>query len=143
LKEGCRCRARQRKEAWTRYESDLAEYDRKKLEQEAEERYTAKKTNNSPHDRIRELAKELEAISHPNEEQEQLREVLRSTALRAHDGMTCSRLPTRSTSHRQENHSQRRSAFERLGPNRSHNRESRRNHSQSNRVEQPRKSRSK
>jgi hypothetical protein len=54
--------------------------------------------------------------------------------------MTRSRLPTRSASHRQENQSQRRSAFERLGPNRSHNRESRRNHSQSNRVEQPRES---
>jgi hypothetical protein len=68
LKEGCRHRARQRKEAWTRYEFDLAEYDRKKLEQKAEERYAAGKANNSPYDRIRELADELEAISHPNEE---------------------------------------------------------------------------
>jgi hypothetical protein len=48
----------------------LAEYDRKKSEQEVEERYTAGKANNSPYDRIRELAEELEAISHPNEEQE-------------------------------------------------------------------------
>jgi hypothetical protein len=38
LKEGHRHHARQRKEAWTRYESDLAEYDRKKSEQEAKER---------------------------------------------------------------------------------------------------------
>jgi hypothetical protein len=70
LKEGCRRRARQCKEAWTRYESDLAEYDRKKSEQEAEERYAAGKANNSPYDRIRELVEELDAISHPNEEQE-------------------------------------------------------------------------
>jgi hypothetical protein len=135
LKEGHRCCARQHKEAWTRYESNLAEYDRKKSKQEAEERYTAGKANNSPYDKIRELAEELEAISHPNEEQERLREVLRLTSLRAHDGRTRSRLPTRSASHRQENKSQRRFAFKRLGPNRSHNRESRRNHSQSNRVE--------
>jgi hypothetical protein len=51
------------------------------LEQEAEERYAAGKTNNSPYDRIRELAEELKAISQPNEEQECLREILRSTAL--------------------------------------------------------------
>jgi hypothetical protein len=142
LKEGRRRHARQRREAWTRYESDLTEYDRKKSEQEAEERYTARKTNNSPHDRIRELAEELEAISHPNEEQERLREVLRLIVLRAQDRMTRSRLPARSTSHRQENQSQRRSAFVRLGPNGSHNRESRRNNSQSNRGEQPRESKS-
>jgi hypothetical protein len=37
LKESRRRRARQRKEAWTRYEFGLAKYDRKKLEQEAEE----------------------------------------------------------------------------------------------------------
>jgi hypothetical protein len=68
LKEGRTCHARQHKEAWTRYEFDLVEYDRKKLDQEAEERYAAGKTNNSPYDRVRELAEELEAISHPNEE---------------------------------------------------------------------------
>jgi hypothetical protein len=113
-----------------------------KSEQEAEERYAARKANNSPYDRIRELAKELDAISHPNEEQERLREVLRSTALRAHDGRARSRLPIRSASHRQENQSQRRSTFERLGPNGGYNRESIRNHSQSNGVEQPRESRS-
>jgi hypothetical protein len=142
LKEGRRRRARQRKEAWTRYEFDLAEYDRMKLEREAEERYTARKANNSPYDIIRELAKELNAISHPNEEQERLREVLWSIALRAHNGRARSRLPARSASHRQENQSQRRSAFERLGPNGGYNRESRRNHSQSNRFEQSRESRS-
>jgi hypothetical protein len=98
--------------------------------------------NNSPSDKIRELAEELEAIFHPNEEHEWLREVLRLIALRAHDGRTHSRLPARSASHRQENQSQRRSAFERLGPNGSHNRESRRNHSQNNRIGQPRGSRS-
>jgi hypothetical protein len=64
------------------------------------------------------------------------------TAFRAHDGRTRSRLPARSASHGQENQSQRRSAFERLGPSESHNRESRRDHSQSNRVEQPRENRS-
>jgi hypothetical protein len=53
LKEGRRHRARQCKEAWTRYESDLAEYDRKKLEQEAKERCIAGKANNSPYDMIR------------------------------------------------------------------------------------------
>jgi hypothetical protein len=79
--KGHRRHARQCKEAWTRYESDLAEYDRKKSEQEAEERYAARKINNSPYDRIRELAKEPEAISHPNEEQERLREIVRSIAL--------------------------------------------------------------
>jgi hypothetical protein len=140
--KGHRRRARQHKEAWIRYESDLAEYDRNKSEQEAKERYTAGKANNSPYDRIRELVEELKVISHPNEEQEQLREVLRSIALRAHDGKTRSRLLARSASHRQENQSQRRYAFKRLGPNGSHNRENRRNHSQSNRVEQLRESRS-
>jgi hypothetical protein len=43
----------------------LVKYDRKKSKQEAEERYAAGKTNNSPYIRIRELAEELEAISHP------------------------------------------------------------------------------
>jgi hypothetical protein len=65
LKEGRRRHARQRKEAWTRYKSDLAEYDRKKSEQEAEERYSARMVENSPYDRIRELAEELKAIFHP------------------------------------------------------------------------------
>ena len=54
-----------------------------------------------------------------------------------------SRLPARSTSHRQEDQNQRKSAFERLGPSGSHNRESRRDHSQNYRVKQPRKTKSK
>jgi hypothetical protein len=112
LKEGRRRHARQHKEAWTRYEFDLAEYDRKKSEQEAKERYAAGKTNNSPYDRIRELAEELEAISHLNEEQERLLEILRSTALRVQGGRANSRQPIRSTSHRADNQSQQRSAFE-------------------------------
>jgi hypothetical protein len=72
---------------------------------------------------IREALEELEAISHPNEEQGQLREVLRTTALKAHDGITHSKLPAKTASHEQEAQSQRRSAFERLGPNGSQNRE--------------------
>ena len=36
LKQGCQRRARQRKEAWVRYESDLAEYNKKKSQLEAE-----------------------------------------------------------------------------------------------------------
>ena len=67
LKQGRQHRARQRKEAWIRYESDLAEYNRRKSEQEVEERRMA----NTPYDRIRE-ALELRAISHPSEKQEQL-----------------------------------------------------------------------
>jgi hypothetical protein len=77
----------------------MAEYNKKKLEQEAEER-RATRMHNSPYDKIREALEELEAVSHPNKEQERLWEVLRSTALRAHDERTCSRLPTRSASHR-------------------------------------------
>jgi hypothetical protein len=73
-------------------------------------------------------------ISHPNEEQEQLREVLRTMALKAHGGRTHSKLPARTSSHEQEAQSQRRSAFERLGPNRSQNREKGRDHTQSNQV---------
>ena len=47
-KQGRQRRARQRKEAWIKYESDLAEYDRRKLEQEVEER----RATNTPYDRI-------------------------------------------------------------------------------------------
>jgi len=141
LKQGHQRRSRQRKEAWDKYESDIAEYNKKKSEQEAEER-CATRMHNSPYDKIREALEELKAVSHPNEEQEQLQDILRPTALRTHDGRTHSRLPARSASHRQENQSQRKPAFKRLGPSGSHNRESRRDHSQSNRVEQPRESRS-
>ena len=63
LKQGRQRRARQRKEAWIRYESNLAEYNRRKLEQEVEERRAA----NTPYNRIREAIEELRATSHPRE----------------------------------------------------------------------------
>jgi hypothetical protein len=65
LKKGRRRHSSQWKEAWVRYESDLAEYNKRKSELEAEERRTA----NTPYNKIREALEELEAISHPNEEQ--------------------------------------------------------------------------
>ena len=37
LKQGRQCHARQHKEAWVRYESDLAEYNKRKSQIEAEE----------------------------------------------------------------------------------------------------------
>ena len=120
LKQGRQHRARQRKEAWIRYESELAEYDRRKLEREVEERRTA----HTPYDKIREALEELRATSHPSEKQEQLWDFLRSAALRTHEERTHSRLPARSTTHRREDQNQRKSAFERLGPSGSQNRES-------------------
>jgi hypothetical protein len=69
----------------------LAEYHQRKSEKETEER-RATRVHEAPYDKIREALEELEAISHPNEEQEQLREVLSTTALRAHGGRTHSRL---------------------------------------------------
>jgi hypothetical protein len=48
LEEGHRHRARQRKEAWVRYESDLAEYNKRKSELEAKERRAA----NTPYNKI-------------------------------------------------------------------------------------------
>ena len=66
LKQGRQHRARQHKEAWIRYESELAEYDRRKSEREVEERRMA----NTPYDRIREALEELGATSHPSEKQE-------------------------------------------------------------------------
>jgi hypothetical protein len=98
LKEGHRRRARQRKEAWDTYEVELAEYNKRKSEREAEERRTAR-AHRTPYDKIREVLEELEVISHPNEGQEQLREVLRTTGLKAHDERTCSKLPARIASH--------------------------------------------
>jgi hypothetical protein len=79
LKEGHRRRARQRKEAQDTYKIELAEYHKRKSEKEAEERRVAR-VHGAPYDKIREALEELEAISHPNKEQEQLREVLRITA---------------------------------------------------------------
>jgi hypothetical protein len=49
----------------------MAEYNKKKSEQEGEER-RAIRMHNSPYDKIREELEELEAVSHPNEEQERL-----------------------------------------------------------------------
>jgi hypothetical protein len=100
-----------------------------------------RRTDNSPYTKIQELAEELEAVSHPNEEQERLREILRSTALRIRGGRTNSKQPTRSVSQRQENQSQRRSAFDRLGPNGSSNKGSRGDQNQSIRVERTRENR--
>ena len=48
LKQGHQHRARQRKKAWIRYESELAEYDRRKSQREVKERRTA----NTPYDKI-------------------------------------------------------------------------------------------
>ena len=117
-------------DTWIKYESDLAEYNRRKSEREVKEGRAA----NTPYDKIQEALEELRATSYPNEKQEQLRDFLRSIVLKTHDG--------RATSHEQEDQNQKKSAFERLGPSGSHNGESRRNHSQNNQVEQPRKARS-
>jgi hypothetical protein len=141
LKEGHRRRARQRKEACDTYKAELAEYKKRKSEREAEERHAAR-AHRAPYDKIREALEELEAISHPNGEQVQLQEVLRTMALKAHDGRTRSKLPTRTASHEQEAQSRRRSVFEKLGPNKSQNQEKRRDHAQSNQVEHSREERS-
>jgi hypothetical protein len=106
LKEGRRCCAQQRKEAWERYEIDLAEYNRKRLEWEIEDRRMTGRTRNSPYDKIQEMAEELEAISHPDEEQEHLKEILRSTAQRMQGGRTNSKQPIRTDSHREDSQSQ-------------------------------------
>jgi vacuolar-type H+-ATPase catalytic subunit A/Vma1 len=80
MKKGRRNRAIERKEAWAKYRADLDEYHRKKVEREAEDRRMASKTYNDHYNKIRELAQELEAISHPNEEQRHLQEALRVAA---------------------------------------------------------------
>jgi hypothetical protein len=125
---------------WDSNEAELAEYNKRKSEREAEERRVAR-AHRASYDKIREALEELEAISHPNEEQEQLQEVLWTMALKAHDGRACSKLLARTASHEQEAQSQRRSAFKRLGPNGSQNREKRRDHTQSNQVGHPREER--
>lgn len=68
LKQGRRNRVAQRKDTWTRYKNNLAEYNKKKSEREAEERRVAEKIQDTPYDKIQELAQELEAISNPDEE---------------------------------------------------------------------------
>ena len=138
LKQGRQHRARQRREAWIRYESELAEYDKRKLQREVEGRRTA----NTPYDKIREALEELGATSHPGEKYEQLQDLLRSTISRTHEEKARSRLPARSTTHRQEDQNQRKSAFERLGPGGSHDGGSRKEHNQGHRFEQLRKTRS-
>jgi hypothetical protein len=50
---------------------ELAEYCKRRSEKEAEERRVTR-IHEAPYDKIREALEELEAISHPNEEQEQL-----------------------------------------------------------------------
>jgi hypothetical protein len=126
---------------WDTYEVELAKYNKRKSEREAEERH-ATKAHKAPYDKIREAPEEFEAISHPDEEQIQLWEVLQATTLRACDGRTHSKLPARTASREQEAQSQRRSAFEGLGPNGSQNQKKRRDHIQSNQVEHPREERS-
>jgi len=130
LKQGRQRRAKQQKDTWIKYESNLAEYNSGKSEREIEEGQAA----STPYDKIQEALEELRATSHPNEKQEQLRDFLRSTIFKTNDG--------KATSHEQEDQNQRKYAFERLGPSGSHNGGSQRNHSQNNRVEQPRKDRS-
>jgi hypothetical protein len=49
----------------------LAEYNKRKSEREVEERH-ATRAHRVPYDKIQEVLEELEAISHPNKEQEQL-----------------------------------------------------------------------
>jgi hypothetical protein len=120
---------------------ELAEYYKRRSEKEAEERRAAR-VHEAPYDKIWEALEKLEAISHPNEKQEQLQEVLRTTAQRAHGGRTHFRVPARTTSYEQDAQSQRRSAFERLGPNGSQNQEKRRDNAQSNQDERPREERS-
>ena len=63
LKQGHQCRAKQRKDTWIKYESDLAEYNRRKSEREVEKGRAA----NTPYDKIREALEELKATSYPNE----------------------------------------------------------------------------
>jgi molybdenum-dependent DNA-binding transcriptional regulator ModE len=49
----------------------MAEYYERKSEKEVKERHAAR-VYEAPYDKIWEALEELEAISHPNEEQEQL-----------------------------------------------------------------------
>jgi hypothetical protein len=51
LKEGRRCHARQRKEAWDTYEVELAKYNKRKSEREAKERHMAR-AHRAPYDKI-------------------------------------------------------------------------------------------
>lgn len=138
LRQGRRRRAHQRKEAWIKYEIDLIEYNRKKFEREAEDKRATGKPRNDTYGKIRELAQELDDISHPNEEQECLREILRTATRKPQGGQGHTKQPDKATSHRQNSQNQRKSAFKRLGPSVSSNKGSRGNQRQSNQVEQSR-----
>jgi hypothetical protein len=99
---------------------ELAECYKRRSEKEAEEN-PATRAHEAPHIKIREALEELETISHPNEEKERLREVLRTTTQKVHGGRAPSGFPAKTASHEQDTQSQRRSAFEILGPNKSQN----------------------
>jgi hypothetical protein len=116
---------------------ELAEYCKRRSEKEAKEKCTTR-AHEAPYNKTREAMEELEAISHPNEEQERLREVLRTTAQKVHGGRAPFGFPTKTASHEQDAQSQRRSAFKRLEPNQSQNRERRRDINWSNQIERPR-----
>ena len=81
LKQGRQRCAKQQKDTWIKYESDLAEYNRRKSEREVEEG----RAMNTPNDKIREALEELRATSHPYEKQEQLRDFLLSTIFKTND----------------------------------------------------------
>jgi hypothetical protein len=49
----------------------MAEYHKRKLEKEAKEKRMTR-VHEAPYDKIQEALEELEVISHPNKEQEQL-----------------------------------------------------------------------
>ena len=86
MKQGRQRRAKQQKDTWIKYESDLAEYNRRKLEQEIKEGQAA----STPYDKIQEALEELRATAHSNEKQEQLRDFLRSTIFKTNDGKATS-----------------------------------------------------
>jgi hypothetical protein len=116
---------------------ELAEYYKRRSEKEAKQK-RANMAHEAPYNKVREAMEELEAILHPNEEQERLREVLRTTTQRVHGGRAPSKFLAKTASHEQDAQSQRRSAFERLGSNESQNRERRRDNNCSNQIERPR-----
>jgi hypothetical protein len=100
---------------------ELAKYYKRRSEKEVEEK-RATRAHEAPYNKIREAMEELKAISHPNKEQERLREVLLTAAQKVHGGRAPSGFPAKTASHEQDVQSQRRPAFERLGPNESQNR---------------------
>jgi hypothetical protein len=53
------------------YKIELDKYHKRKSEKEAEEKHVAR-VHGAPYNKIREALEDLKAISHPNEEQEQL-----------------------------------------------------------------------